>query len=80
MDAGLMSAMSDEHLLRAIECGPMTDSERELVARCGRLLDEQSDFRAQLIEEVLEICDQPGTKKELIAAIKRSFENSYVEI
>lgn len=98
MDAGLMAILDDEHLLRAIECGPMTDAERELVARCYRLLDElrdrpteavekryevaleQSYFRAQLIEEVLALCDQPGTKKELVAGIKQALENSYVEL
>lgn len=99
MNAGLMAAMDDEHLLRAIECGPMTDAERELAARCRRLLDEicdrpteaemekryevqleQSYFRAQFIEEVIALCERPGTRRELVEAIRRSLENSYVEL
>lgn len=41
---------------------------------------EQSYFRAQLIEEILALCDQPGTKRDLVAAIKSAVENSYVEL
>lgn len=41
---------------------------------------EQSYFRAQAIEEILEICKQPGTTKELKARIKTLVENSYVEL
>ena len=41
---------------------------------------EQSEFRAQLIQEIIAICDKPGNKKELIADIKSAIENSYVEL
>ena len=41
---------------------------------------EQSDFRAQLIEEIMLLCDQPGPKKELVRRIKYALEDSYVEI
>lgn len=41
---------------------------------------EQSEFRAQLISEILALCDKPGTKKDLISAIKTALENSYVEL
>lgn len=99
MNAGLMAAMSDEHLLNALECGERTYAERELMNRCWRLLGEvaerptesemekryespleQSEFRAQLIEEILALCERPGSKKELVAAIKTAYENSYVEL
>lgn len=41
---------------------------------------EQSEFRAQVIQEILEICEQGGTVKELKALIKALIENSYVEL
>ena len=41
---------------------------------------EQSEFRAQLIREIIELCDKPGSKKDLVAAIKTALENSYVEL
>lgn len=41
---------------------------------------EQSYFRAQLIEEIILLCDQPGSKKELVRRIKHALENSYVEL
>ena len=72
-----------------------TPVELELMARCERLADEladrpteaeyespleQSEFRAQLIQEIIELCDKPGSKKDLVAAIKTALENSYVEL
>jgi len=41
---------------------------------------EQSEFRAQLIEEIIALCDKPGSKKDLVVAIKIALENSYVEL
>ena len=41
---------------------------------------EQSEFRAQLIKEIIELCDRPGSKKDLVVAIKMALENSYVEL
>lgn len=41
---------------------------------------EQSEFRAQLIQEIIALCDRPGGKKELTSAIKSALENSYVEL
>lgn len=41
---------------------------------------EQSEFRAQLIQEIIDLCDRPGSKKDLVAAIKMTLENSYVEL
>ena len=41
---------------------------------------EQSEFRAQLIKEIIELCDKTGSKEDLVAAIKTALENSYVEL
>ena len=41
---------------------------------------EQSEFRAQLIKEIIALCNKPGTKKDLVAEIKSALENSYVEL
>lgn len=41
---------------------------------------EQSYFRGEFIEAVLKLCEQSGTKKELVNAIKITFENSQVEL
>ena len=41
---------------------------------------EQSEFRAQLIKEIIELCDKTGSKNDLVAAIKTALENSYVEL
>ena len=41
---------------------------------------EQSEFRAQLIQEIVALCDRPGNKKDLVTAIKCALENSYVEL
>ena len=72
-----------------------TPVELELMARCERLADElaevemekryesqleQSEFRAQLIQEIIVLCDKPGSKKDLVVAIKMALKNSYVEL
>lgn len=41
---------------------------------------EQSEFRRELIERIVEMCGQGGTKKDLVNAIKTALENSYVEL
>jgi len=42
---------------------------------------EQSEFRRQLIEEIIALCDNgTTTRKELVRAIKSALENSYVEL
>ena len=90
----LMANMDDGHLIRSLECEPSimrTPVELELMTRCERLVDElaekryersleQSEFRAQLIQEIIELCDKSGSKKDLVAAIKTALENSYVEL
>lgn len=42
--------------------------------------DEQSEFRRELIERIVELCGQDGTKRELVRAIKLAVENSFVEL
>ena len=54
-------------------------TEAEMEKRYERSL-EQSEFRAQLIQEIIELCDKSGSKKDLVAAIKTALENSYVEL
>jgi len=41
---------------------------------------EQSEFRRELIERIVEMCSQEGTKKDLVKAIKTALENSFVEL
>ena len=41
---------------------------------------EHSKFRAQLIQEIIALCDKTGSKEDLVAAIKTALENSYVEL
>lgn len=54
-------------------------TEAEMEKRYERPL-EQSEFRAQLIGEIIKLCDKSGSKKDLVAAIKTALENSYVEL
>ena len=42
---------------------------------------EQSEFRAQAIQEILELCEASGgTRRDLVKAIRALVENSYVEL
>lgn len=41
---------------------------------------EQSEFRAGLIDEILNLCELPGTKADLVKSIRAALENSYVEL
>jgi len=42
---------------------------------------EQSEFRRQLIKEIIALCDNgTTTRKELVRVIKSALENSYVEL
>lgn len=41
---------------------------------------ERLDDAEKLIEEIIGLCDQAGTKKDLVRAIKTALENSYVEL
>ena len=41
---------------------------------------EQSEFRAQLLREILALCKNSGTKADLVRAIKLAVAESYVEL
>lgn len=56
----------------------LADAEEELEENEVQL--EQSEFRRELIERIVEMCGQEGTKKDLVKAIKTALENSFVEL
>lgn len=60
-----------EKELEELEARVEKENERQL---------EQSEFRRELIEKIVELCGQEGTKKDLVKAIKTALENSYVEL
>ena len=92
MDTGhLLSALAAEgpltpaeiELSRRLEALYGKETPEEIEARLERTYEsalEQSEFRAQLIQEIIGLCDQAGTKKDLVKAIKYALENSYVEL
>lgn len=73
-----------ERLAEAYE--RLADAEKELeelearVEKENEVALEQSEFRRELIERIVEMCGQGGTKKDLVNAIKTALENSYVEL
>ncbi len=64
----------------------LADAENELeelearVEKENEVQLEQSEFRRELIERIVEMCGQEGTKKDLVKAIKTALENSFVEL
>lgn len=64
----------------------LADAEKELeelearVEKENEVQLEQSEFRRKLIERIVEMCGQAGTKKDLVKAITTALENSYVEL
>ena len=60
-----------EKELEELEARVEKENERQL---------EQSEFRRELIEKIVELCGQEGTKKDLVKAIKTALENSFVEL
>ena len=64
----------------------LADAEKELEELEARVEKEnevqlgQSEFRRELIERIVELCGQEGTKKDLVKAIRTALENSYVEL
>lgn len=64
----------------------LADAENELeelearVEKENEAALEQSEFRRELIERIVEMCSQAGTKKDLVKAITTALENSYVEL
>lgn len=64
-------ALADELATRPTEAEMETRYEVQI---------KQSGFRAQLIEEIIALCDSPGSRRDLVTAIKSALENSYVEL
>lgn len=60
----------------------LDDAEKELAEfeKENESALEQSEFRRELIERIVEMCGQAGTKKDLVKAITTALENSYVEL
>lgn len=74
---------AEKELARRLEALSEQETPKAVEARLEKEYEsamEQSSFRAQAIEEILEICEQGGTAKELKARIKTLVENSYVEL
>ena len=70
-------------LSRRLEELVSTETPEEVESRLEKTYEsalEQSEFRAQLIQEIIALCDRPGDKKDLVTAIKYALENSYVEL
>lgn len=73
----------EKELARRLEIVVGDETAEEVEARLEKSYEsamEQSDFRRDAIAEILELCSQPGTKKELVKAIEALVENSYVEL
>lgn len=82
-EASLMRTPVEAELLRRLEEGIDLETGAEVEARLEKSYEsamEQSEFRAQCIGEILELCDKAMSKVDLIAAIKSTVENSYVEL
>lgn len=62
--------------------GRVTEVEAELqkAYRDYELRKEQDYFKYNLLEEIQELCKEPGSKRDLIKAIDLAFDNSYVEM
>lgn len=74
---------AEKELARRLDELAAQETGEETAARLEKSYEramEQSEFRAQAISEILEICEQGGTAKELKARIKTLVENSYVEL
>lgn len=92
MDAAhLLSSLAAEgpltpaeiELSRRLEELHGSETPEEIEARLEKTYEsalEQSEFRAQLIQEIIVLCDRAGNKKDLVTAIKYALENSYVEL
>ena len=60
----------------------VTEVEAELQSTFEELerVQENDGFKYQLLEEIQSLCDEPGSKRNLIKAINIAFETSYVEM
>ena len=74
---------AERELSRRLEGLVGEETPEEIESRLEKTYEsalEQSEFRAQLIQEIIDLCDRPGNKKDLVSAVKYALENSYVEL
>ena len=82
-EAAIMRTPVELELMRRLDELVGKETPEEVESRLEKTYEsalEQSEFRAQLIKEIIELCDRPGSKKDLVSAIKMALENSYVEL
>lgn len=56
------------------------EAEAEALDKYYESAMEQSEFRAQALREILELCKGSGTRRDLVKTIQTLVENSYVEL
>lgn len=75
---------AERELSRRLEVLSEQETGKEAEARLEKRYEsamEQSEFRAQAIDEILELCKASGgTRRDLIKAIQALVEDSYVEL
>lgn len=82
-EAAIMRTPVELELMRRLDELVGKETPEEVESRLEKTYEsalEQSEFRAQLIQEIIALCNKPGTKKDLVAEIKSALENSYVEL
>ena len=82
-EAAIMRTPVEMELMRRLDELVGKETPEEVESRLEKTYEsalEQSEFRAQLIQEIIALCDKPGNKKDLVVAIKMALENSYVEL
>ena len=82
-EAAIMRTPVEMELMRRLDELVGKETPEEVESRLEKTYEsalEQSKFRAQLIQEIIALCNKPGTKKDLVAEIKSALENSYVEL
>ena len=82
-EAAIMRTPVEMELMRRLDELVGKETPEEVESRLEKTYEsalEQSEFRAQLIQEIIALCNKPGTEKDLVAEIKSALENSYVEL
>lgn len=82
-EAAIMRTPVELELMRRLDELVGKETPEEVESRLEKTYEsalEQSEFRAQLIQEIIALCDKSGSKKDLVTAIKSALENSYVEL
>lgn len=82
-EAAIMRTPVELELMRRLDELVGKETPEEVESRLEKTYEsalEQSEFRAQLIQEIIALWDKSGSKKDLVTAIKSALENSYVEL